>query len=366
MTTAINRVSLLKLVSLVKPALASQAYIPALTHIRFDGVTITAFNDVTAISVQSDLDVKACIPGDLLAKTLSSFGADSINFQEHDKEQAVVLSSGRAKLKLPVLAVTDFPFDMPSIKTADEIVLDAKIMEGIERCLLNVGTNPKHPAQMGVTLDCDDKGNAILFSTDNFTVSRYQTDSKIKLPGEFPVILPTFFCQQLVSLGRVFGEEEIVLCLLPGILVADFGDKAQLFNKVLIDLEPLDFPRIFKKHCDISKLKEVLGAIPDNWESAFERAMLVLGGEANKVTKVTVNASGIKLSSTSTMGDSDDSMEGSSDQHPTGAPNEPFYVDPSLILRASKGCSQMAWNAMSLVLADAETNFAHLIAYTTK
>jgi DNA polymerase III sliding clamp (beta) subunit (PCNA family) len=362
--TSTNREALVKIAALVRPALATQAYIPALTHIKFDGNFASAYNDISAIMVRASVDVSCCLPGELLIRSLNSFSAESIAFQESTKDKAVVLSSGRSKLKLPVLGNEAFPFELPDTKKAHEIVLDASIMKGIDRCLLSVGNDPTHPAQMGVTLDADDKGNAILYSTDNFTISRYATKTKIDLPGDSPVILPTFFCSQLVALSKAFPEDEVVLLLLPGALLVEFGKNARLFNKTLVDLEPLDFPRIFDKHCKLTGLKERLFKIPDTWDAAFGRAMLVLSGEVDKATKVTVSEDNIKIHSTSPMGDSDDSM--SHEGENLDAPAEPFYIDPALVIRASKACGLMAFNEKALSLADAEAQFTHLIAYCSK
>lgn len=362
--TSTNREALVKIAALVRPALASQAYIPALTHIKFDGEFASAYNDISAIMVLAQVDVTVCLPGELLIKALNSFGAENIAFQESEKDKAVVLSSGRSKLKIPTLPASAFPFTLPDTKKADVETLDASILKGIERCLMSVGNDPTHPAQMGVTLDADSNGNAVLYSTDNFTISRYQTKSQVVLPGDSPVILPTFFCQQLVSMAKAFPDETVDLFILPGALLVEFGSKAKLFNKTLVDLEPLDFPRIFDKHCKVTGLKDRLAKIPDTWDAAFNRALLVLGGEVDKVTKVVVSDDAIKLHSTSSMGDSDDSM--SHDLEEPDAPTDPFYLDPSLVVRASKACGLMSFNSKALALADAEAQFIHLIAYCSK
>ena len=359
----INREHLSKIAAMVKPAIATQAYIPALTHIKFDGEFATAYNDVSAIIVRAEVDVEICIPGDLLIRALNSFGAESLAIQKPEKEHSVVLSSGRSKLKMPVLPLSAFPFELPEAE-GTEIVLDASIIKGIERCLMSVGTDQTHPAQMGVTMEADSKGCAVLYSTDNFTISRCQTKTKIELPGDTPIILPTFFCQQLVALSKSFAEEETVLIVQPGALLVEFGKNAKLFNKTLVDLEPLDFPRIFDKHCKISKLKERLGKIPDNWDSSFNRAMLVLSGEVDKVTRVHVGDEVTKLHTSSSMGNSDDIVNTEGDQEE--APEDVFYIDPSLVLRASKTCGSMVFNASALALADADTTFIHLIAYCSK
>ena len=361
---ATNRLALIKIATLVRPALATQNYIPALTHIRLDGGQATAYNDVSAIMVRAQIEVSVCLPGELLIKALNSFSADSISMQEAGKDKALVLSSGRSKLKLPTFTADQFPFVLPDTSKGDMLELTPSILKGIEQCLMSVGNDPTHPAQMGVTLDLDSNHNAVLYSTDNFTISRYQTKTLIELPGDSPVILPTFFCQQLVSLAKAFPEDEVCLHLMPGALLAEFGKNAKLFNKTLVDLEPLDFPRIFDKHCKLDGLKRRVFTIPDSWESAFNRAMLVMGGESDKVTQLTVTDDSIKLYSTSSLGDSNDTL--SFDGDPGQAPEAPFYLDPALVLRASKACGLMTFNERALALADAEAQFVHLIAYCSK
>ena len=359
--TTTNREALVKIAQLVRPALANQAYIPALTHIKFDGEYATTFNDVSSISVRAAIEVRRCVPGDLLIRALGSFGGESIAFQE-GKDSTIVLSSGRSKIKLPTLGLAAFPFKFDVNAGLSEFDLDASIMKGIERCLLSVGNDPTHPAQMGVTLDVDGKGNAVLFSTDNFTISRYQTKTKIKLPGDTPVILPTFFCEQAVGLAKTFKDEKPLLVLQDSGLLIEFGKSASLFTKTLVDLEPLDFPRIVEKHCKLSGLKDQLEPIPDGFDGALGRAMLVLSGEVDKVTKITMSDAGMKLNSSSAMGDSDDSMPFDGQD----APEEPFYIDPGLLARAAKVCASMALLPKVVVLTDSDAQFVHLVAHCSR
>ena len=358
--TSTNREALVRITNLVRPALATQAYIPALTNILFDGDYATAYNDISAISVKAKVDVERCIPGELLIKALSSFSAEQIMFQEGE-DSTIVLSSGRGKIKLPTLTQKDFPFEWPTDEYP-EVELDGSILKGIERCLLSVGNDPTHAAQMGVTLDADDKGRAVLFSTDNFAISRYQTKTKIDLPGDSPVILPRFFCEQLVTLSKAFPEDELVLMLADGALLVEVGRSAKLFTKTPVDLEPLDFPKIMDKHCKLSGLKDRLLTIPDTFDAALSRALLVLSGETDKITHVTLTPETIKFHSTSTLGDADDSMKHSYEGLPDGAP-EDFNTDPALVARAVKVCGLIGFTDRVLILADSECQFIHLIAH---
>jgi DNA polymerase III sliding clamp (beta) subunit (PCNA family) len=358
--TELNRESLAKIVALVRPALHAQNYIPALQHIRFDGKYATAYNDISAISVACDLDVERCIPGETLVKALGSFNAQSVAFSQ-GKEGVVTISSGRSRLKLPTLAIEAFPLQWPD-DDGREIELTEEMLTGIQRCLLSVGADPTHPEQMGVTLDAIG-GKAVLFSTDNFTISRYETSSKVKLPGDTPVILPTFFCEQLLALSRAFPKEEPVLVLRGGSLMAEFGKAATLFSKTLVEQEAPDFPAKFKavlKDIDLKELPE----IPDGFDSALQRALLVMQSEQNKRTAIELEDTTLTMHSSSSMGDADDKLkleaEASFDSP------ESVGVDPGLVARGAKQAARLGFTQRALVLADKDAQFVHLIAYLSK
>lgn len=351
----VKRAELLWATNLVRPALAAQDYIPSLTHICFDGETAIAYNDITAILVRSPIEIEGCLPGDLLIKALNSMNAAEVMVQE-DGVGKVLLSSGRSKLKIPTLPITDFPFEVPPA-SGDPIKITADILKGIELCLVAVGNDPTHPAQMGVTMEAGKTG-ALLYSTDNFTVSRYQTVSKVVLPADVPVILPTFFCQQLVSIAKAYPDEAVELDVHAGSLVASFGDQAQLFTKQLLDLEPMDFASILKKYKVDANLTNSLVPIPDDFEAAFSRALLVLDKELDKTTKISIGAKRMKLLSTSPAGESSDSFA-----FDVPGEQEPFYVDPVIVSRASKACSKIAALDRVLVMTNKEASFLHMIAH---
>jgi DNA polymerase III sliding clamp (beta) subunit (PCNA family) len=355
-----NRENLIKIANLVRPALASQAYIPALTHIRFDGQQATAYNDISAISVRCDLDAKRLIPGELLIKALGSFNGESIVIQD-GKDGAVVVKSGRSQVKMPTLELAQFPLELPKGK-APEIEVTADILRGIQRCLVSVGNDPTHPAQMGITLDVGPEGNAVLYSTDNFTISCYETNSDITLPGDAPIILPRFFCEQLLKLKSAFPDAEAALLLYDGAIVAELGnDLALIFSKTLVDVEPMDFPKVVKKHCDLNSLGKELQEIPPGFDEALERALLVLSGEVDKATKITPGDGVFAMHSSSSMGDAEDRF---SKFEPPDMPA--FHVDPTHLSRAGALCDKMAFLPRVVVMGGDNGKFVHLISHVAK
>ena len=359
--TSIDRGTLCAATALVRSALATQAYLPALTHIRFSGGWATAYDDISAIMVRSPLDLGRCLPGDLLIRALDSFSADSLMFQD-GKGGAVVIVSGRSRITVPTLPDSAFPFNLPDLAVNDgEITIDQTILRGITRCLLGVGNDVTHAAAMGVTLDVDDRGCAVLFSTDNATISRFQTKSRVRLPGDSPIIMPTFFCEQLVALSKAFPDEkeEITLVILNGALVVEFGNAARIFTKTLVDLEPLDFPAILARYLKLDTIKKDLAPIPDAFDSSLGRALLVLSGEVDKATNFIIGDGVVRLRSSSAMGDAEDSLK----YEGNISPQPEFFADPALIARAAKVCGLMGFMERVVVLADTEGQFVHMIAH---
>lgn len=354
--TSIHREDLLKIASLIRPALATQTFIPAYNHIAFDGEYALTHNDIAALQVRCrDFPVPCCVPGELFIKALGSFTAENVMLQKGDADGTLLVVSGRSRLKVPTMALKSFPFAMPK-DPGPEVKLSAEIIDAIDQCLLSAGTNPNHPSTMGVTLDVTDDGDAVLFATDNYTISRRSTKKKISLPGDSPVILPTFFCNQLIALTRAFPKIDPILYILPGALVVEFGEEAALFSKTISDIEPLDFQKMIKKHVRIDNLE--LETIPDAFDAAFGRQMLVLGAELDKMTKVVYDDGIMKLKSTSQVGDSDESFSFKGPKEATT-----FHVDPSFVIRASKLCDQMAIGERVFVMAGDKGAFLHLIAH---
>lgn len=352
----INRAELLKIANLVRPALAAQPYIPALTHIYFSGQMATAYNDVAAISVACDFDIERCLPGDYLIRALGSFNGETIALQY--AEGSVTIRSGRSQLKVPTLSPASFPYNPEGLpEPRAELDLTDEIIASLKLCLMSVGNDPTKPAALGVTLDTDAKGGAVIFSTDNHTISRAQTDVKIKLPGGAPLFLPTFFCEQVVKFAAAY-DKDIVLELHNGGVVAHVGKAATIFSKILVDVETLDFPRVISRLVDLDDLHESLVEIPAGFDEALARHMLVLGSVTDKSTKLTVEDGALLLHSESPDGHADDRFK-----VPSHVKDSERFVDPGDLARAARFCTSMALIPNTVVMVDAKELFVHLISH---
>lgn len=356
MSSNLNREGLLKTLNLVRPALSNQSYVPILTHFCFDGVWVMGYNDVQAIAVRTAAGIEASVPGELFVKLLGSLSAEQISLSESDSH--IVITGGRSRLKLPTLPVSDFVFDFPKGKSLGSFKVSDDVVRGIEKCSTSIGTDPTHPSQMGITLDPTGERCA-LYSTDNHAISRYFVDITPDLPGDAPVILPTFFCTQMAQLAKAFPNEEIEVEIYSGAMVAHIGDQAKLFTKLVLDIEPMDFEKIISKHASSAKIDKRSMTIPDNFYKAFKRADLIVGSDADPKTNVSVEGKKMNLSSVTSHGEVKDiiTLDGEA------ADGLDFNINPARVLTALPVGSKFAPLDSVLVVTDDKGKFLHMIAH---
>ena len=348
----INRVELLKKLVMAKPAVSTQSYIPILSHFMFDGDSITAYNDINAITVLCDTGIQGCLPAELLIKTLNSMTSDTVSLVQNDNH--VLVSAGRSKIKLPMLPVEDFPYyQKKSDKVVSSFKMNNTMLKGMQKCLIGVGTDTSHPAQMGVTLDpMYSKTQAAFYSTDNVTLSRFTFYTDMDLSIGMNVIMPTFFCNQLLSLAN--GSEDIEVEIYAGSLLAIFADGTLLFTKIIPDLEAMDFPTVISRYLDADGGKTF--DIPDVFDKAIERALLVQASESFKITNATVANRKLLLESVSKFGEARDEMSYNGE-------DVKFKIEPSRVKRISQITSKMALLPNVMLLTDEHQDFIHLIAH---
>lgn len=352
----ISKEELLKVISVVSPAVSNQSFIPALSHIAFSEDRAEAYNDITAISVKHSFPIKGCLPADLLTKALNSFSGDDVLVTE--KDGAVKIASGRSNFKMPLLALEDFPFNLSEILEEEgtaSVKVTADVLKGLELCLLSVGSDPSRPAFSGVTIEQNDDGFAVLYSTNNFSISRYITTAKVKLPGGVPLIFPAEFCSLLISISKKFTNEVVGVVATASGLVAEW-DSVVLFTRFVSEEEPMEFEKTIENFASMSEIKKASNPIPDSFDAAFNRALVVTSSEIDKETKVTVSGGRLSLYSKG-LAEASDSMAYKVDDI------EPFIIDPSLVVKALKACSSMSLLDKVMVLSSDNLKYVHLISH---
>lgn len=355
--SSLKREDFLRVLNLVKPALAAQSFVPILTHFLLKPDRVLAYNDVQGIEAGFAVGLDCAVPGELLTKILNNLKAEEVLCSM--LEGQVLVSAGRSRLKMSFLPAANFPFKFPDTPPVTRLQLNPDFIRGLTKCLTSVGSDPTRPEQLGVTLT----PGPCLYATDNHTISKYkvlEADADFTQLKDQVVILPFFFCEQLISLAAAYSDQQACLDLYTGAAVATVG-KARCFTKLAVDLEPLDFDKIIKKHVSESEVAELECEVPDDFDAAFDRALLVLSGETDKTTRVTLDGKRLFLLSSSSTNEVRDQITLGKEYKAEAD----FLVDPVLVARGLKVSSKAAFMPKVFVLRDLSGQFLHLIAHCT-
>lgn len=338
-----------------KNFLADQDFIAILQHFAFDEDTVIAYNDAAACKLKFTTGLKCTVPGMLLIKVLNTLNTEEFELVDKQEQNQVVLKSGRSNVKLPRLPFEDFVFKMPEI-TEKAIPLHPSIIDGLRRCLNSVSNNPTKPEFTGVTFIIKQK-SITLYASNGLSISRFILNENfpLKLTEEVHVILPKFFCEQLVNLHSVYvGKDcEAPMQISAKWAMVELGNNS-IFTRV-IEHKPPKFEEAFNLYCP--KLEDmVLWDIPVELEAVVERAVLFLDPKENVTTStITVKENEISIKTASSIGVSHDTIELTEN-----AGNFTLQVDPTLLLKAFKICKRMTIQPKVIILEN--DNYVQLIA----
>lgn len=222
----------------VKPALASNDLIPALTHLWFSDGEVMAYNDAIALSTPCDVDISGMVPGAKLLALLATSRAKEVEFAAGDDE--VSIKAAAVRIKLPLLPIDQPLFEMPEIEGDEALpASSADFIAAVEECLRSVINDPSVPDQLGVTV-IPGKKALRLYSTNGATISSVTVPTAAKVEITRRVVLPQQFCEQLVKLAR--GDKKAKLVLSGDHVLLRTGDGTRLFSKLVEVEHPLDFP----------------------------------------------------------------------------------------------------------------------------
>jgi DNA polymerase III sliding clamp (beta) subunit (PCNA family) len=339
--------------ALVRPAVGRGLFVPVLSHFCFTGDEVVGYDDLIAISTALPTSFACAVPADLLAKLLGSMTADEVSFAHDGAELRV--SCGRSKVKLPALPRDAFVYKGVSaswkVHFTTEVTDD--FLKGVAACLVSVGIDPTHAAQMGITWHAGPK--PVLYSTDNVTMSRYELEPSDD--PEMTLILPASFCRELLSLSAkaAVRKERVHLSVYDHAVVATFGEWATLFTKVDTAEAPLDFGAVFERLLS-GKVKP--SNIPNSWDAAFSRAAAVVDIKA-PVASIEVDDEVMTVLTESSVGEVKDQLtvRAASDA-------SQFYVDPQHVLRVSKHVKTFSCFPKALALQ--APSFTHVISHCSK
>ena len=335
--------------NVVKPALCGSDLVPILTHLCFGKGFVFAFNHFMAIKATIPLEIECAIPGGVLLPLANSLGK-SLTIDQSG--ESVTVKAGRSKTKLAAMHKDDFLFQFPDYSGDGSVVLTDTFVKGVSRCLISTGDDLNHPEHLGVTF-CSIGGKAALYSTDNKTLSRCNTDMDYAVDGK--VLLPKEFCIQLVSLYAKFKShtEKPTLFFGDQYMIAEFGGgEVLLFSK--IDTFPsIDFEKVLNNF-DVSG--STYSAIPAGFKEAIDRSIIIQKSSGEQRTSISIKRRSLVVSAETGVGTVEDAMVLPTAPEASVA----LTVNPALVSRICNNCSELVVKENAVVFKDGD--YVHLIS----
>lgn len=298
-----KRGELLDTLRRVEPALSSKELVPALSHLRFDGVNVTAYDDIIAIETPCSFDLIGGIRGRTLIDFLAASKAKEVEITIEG--MAGELLAGRSKLAVPLIGLGDFTFVMPDLEKAVSVPLHQQFILGVEQCMISMGLDPSQPWMLGQTLVFN-SGHITIFSSDGLTASRVSMLAQV--PDDIvglDLIIPPKFCSMLVELSK--KDQAVELALSPDWVVARFASGLKLFSKTVAGVDSSKYNELYSGiYADLPK--EQFAMIPQGFENCISRAMVVLDAVQDKFMELTFGKGEVHFDAKSHLGAAHDKL----------------------------------------------------------
>lgn len=339
------RAAMLDALNTCKPALAVKDLVEELTHVWFDGETMTAYNDADlGIQVPFKTDFKGGIRGSLLLGLLHNSRAKEVEIEPADEDGHMKLVAARTRAKLPVLETERAVWEFPKVGTKDTFDITPDFVRALRAVLISVGNDTSIPEKLGVTVIAD--GGARMYTTDSNSIATIKVAApkgKWLAKGE-RVILPTAFCEQLLRLCSTGGFMEIR----KDSVVAGNDQGVVVYARLVDCPNPLDLAGIVAQHRALPK--GAVFEVPPKLALALDRAIVVLEGVVGESVDMWIGAGKLRLEA---------HVEGRASLKdfitmPEGVPDVQLRVDPSLVKRGLPHAVDMAITEQAVLLMGAD------------
>lgn len=317
------RVTLLKALETIAPALSTSNLIPILNHIWFTGTSLLCFNDQIALSVPLKTDFKGAVPSTLLT-LLKNSGAKEVEFvpgEDHELE----IKAAKARLRLSTMTPEGFIFKIPESKKRSMLSNSGDFAKALGACLRSIGADASVPEQMGITLIPNSK-QLHLYATNDVTLSHVRV--QVKDQPKKRCILPTEFCRQFVALVK--GANPVSLEISDDYALAKLGD-VTLFGRLVASDHPLDFDTILKDGFPDFGKSDKLPKTPAGIRFALERATIITSSRLEPTkTKFVVQGESMEMISASDRGTVNDRLMADKNQKAVKIRLDPNWLKAGL------------------------------------
>lgn len=259
----------------VAPALSKKDFVPVFSCFCFDGETVTAFDDVVAMQIPCEFEIKGGAKGATLQSWLSACSGNAeLNVEQI--EGGVKLKAGRSRIELAMIDEEQFLHEFPE-EDAEDIEFTDELVSAMLRCTTTMGNDPTVPALMGITLSASGK-KLSLYSTDNYSATFEQL--RIKDKNKWVAVLSPRFCELFAAIAPNDKPQEFYLDVSWAEVVFESG--LRLYSKNISEHDVDRYDSLFSSIGE-DVLEEAV-AMPKGIESALDRALVVLNDEHNTAT----------------------------------------------------------------------------------
>ena len=342
----LDRGELLAVLDHLKPALHVGGAIPELGHLWFDGKYAYAYDGGLGIRTPLKTEFVMGLPSVQLMGLLKSSPVKEVELEEDDA--TLVMKLGKAKMRLLSMSfdrwapesgkgIWEFPGTLP--KKAKCFKMTDEFLEGLRRVLLIKPNSPQRVEHHGVVV-VPGEGAVELFTTDTRTLARCFVPAEDYPEERF--IIPRPFAEQIVRQC----ESGAALYVLDDCLVAD-GTTVRLYSHLLGTDELVDLGDVITRLLGKDETKGKVD-LPSGLSAAFERAMVLAGGEEAMV-KLTISKGKMKADGNFQAGDVSEVLD------VKGAPDVTATFRADLVKRGLAEADGFALIEKALVLYGGDT-----------
>lgn len=356
-----QKAALARALKLVAPALHNRDFIPVLTHVCFNGDSLFAFDDKTAVVVFEETDIRCAVRGRVLIEMVENADEDlELSFEDNH----LVLTDGSSSINLPALSDETFLFQMPDLDSTEvSITGELEAMQSFLECLeLASATSNEEslrPELVGVTVQAQGKDGLTLYSTDNISCTRVVALSPT-VEGSGVVIIPKSSCQLL---GKTFRDlkEGLANCgiyFLKGAVLATFttseGADVWVVCKT-VAAKPADYETILESNLE----EDEYGDLPESLEKALSRASVMFKDDYARSVQIIPTDEGLQLFCSGDYGELNVLVESEV------APVDTVTINPDLVRRMMPQCQSLMFckSAMAMVSHTDDYDLTYLVAY---
>jgi len=293
---------ILAALNLCKSSLMSGDFVPILSHFCFVGDYVYSFNDISAVVVDLDTKLHCAVKGPPLLGILNTLGKE-VALEQTDK--GLMIKSGKTLMYLASLPESDMVFEFPAFDEDhfDVISLTPELIDGLKLCCETVGENAMDKQYTGIAFQIRKDGTLLIYSSDNVTVSRFESSTVITGKTKpRTVLLPAASVRQFIDLWEDGSKEDQRLEIYTDWVVGQFG-RGAVVSKLMTE-EPPDYAKVFEHVADVAWV-----ALPAQFSPTLKRAEVLSEGASNAIVEFELKENLLKLSIKAALGSFTDEMK---------------------------------------------------------